>query len=150
MAVKDSPNLSSCQMQSPAVLIGGWRTRTYLETLPRTELPEPAWALGAHFSEHPALLTLLLSFPKIWFTVLACCIPQAYRYSLAVLFFKFAFYFLFQTLSSIFNIEMVKDKTGDEIKQVMNEDGLTYSKKMGALWTKSGSRKEHTFPDTSS
>ena len=35
-----------------------------------------------------------------------------------------AIYFLFQTLSSIFNIEMVKDKTAEEIKQVMNESKL--------------------------
>ena len=60
-----------------------------------------------------------------------------------------AFYFLFQTLSSIFNIEMVKDKTAEEIKQVMNENELAYFMKMCALWTKSESRKEHTFPDTS-
>lgn len=30
-----------------------------------------------------------------------------------------AFYFVIQTLSSIFNIEMVKDKTAEEIRQVM-------------------------------
>lgn len=31
-------------------------------------------------------------------------------------------YFSSKTLSSIFNIEMVKDKTAEEIKQVMNEN----------------------------
>lgn len=43
------------------------------------------------------------------------------------------FYFLIQTLSSIFNIEMVKDKTAEEIRQVMNENGLTYFMKTCAL-----------------
>lgn len=39
-----------------------------------------------------------------------------------------AFYFVIQTLSSIFNVEMVKDKTAEEIRQVMNEKwvGILY------------------------
>lgn len=44
-----------------------------------------------------------------------------------------AFCFLIQTLSSIFNIEMVKDKTTEEVRQVMNENGLAYFMKMCAL-----------------
>lgn len=39
----------------------------------------------------------------------------------------------FKTLSSIFNIEMVKDKTAEEIQQVMNENEYVHSLKIFAL-----------------
>ena len=45
---------------------------------------------------------------------------------------------------------MVKDKTAEEIKQVMKENELAYFLKIRALWTKSEGGNEHTFPDTSS
>ena len=38
-----------------------------------------------------------------------------------------------KSLSSIFNTEMVKDKTAEEIKQVMNENELAYFMKICAL-----------------
>lgn len=49
----------------------------------------------------------------------------------------------FKTLSSIFNIEMVKDKTAEEIQQVMNENEYVHSLKIFALWSKSENRKGH-------